>query len=186
MHGNQLIFSRSGDRRRLFGVSPFFFNRYTIFNGYWLPEEHEVPGHGLTTRWFPFDFGFNDPTLAIAPFDTAYFSLQPNENFLAESITGVSDVLGVTTTPAAGALSSLQVTPSYLINFQHTHAGNGITRQWASKAITDLEAVGTGERPLLFKSPPLIPKGDTLTCIVQNMANAMLRVQILLAGGSFE
>ena len=183
MHGNRLIFSRSGTRSRCYGVDPLLFPQYTVLNGYFLPDDHELPQHGLITQMLPFDFGFNDPTLAIAPYDTAQFPMTPDGNFLAEAITGVSDVLGLVNPPAAGSLSNVQVRPSYLINFQHTHAG--VTRQWANKNVTDREAVGTAENPLLFKSPILIPKGDTLTCIVQNLANAQLRVQILLVGGSF-
>ena len=70
------------------------------------------------------------------------------------------------------------------INFQHTHLGN--TRQWMNKSVTNLEACGTGENPSLFKHPPLIPAGDTLTCIVTNLLNAQQRVQVLLLGGIFD
>lgn len=184
MHGNQLIFSRSGNRRRLYGVDPLLFPQYTTFNKYFLPDEHELPRHGLQTNFLVFDFGFSDPSLAIAPYDTGYFPVELGFNFLAEMITGVSDVLGVTTTPSAGAQQNVQVTPSYLINFQHTHLGN--TRQWAAKNVTNIEAVGTAENPLLFKSPVLLPKGDSLVCVLQNLANAQLRAQILLTGGSFD
>jgi len=183
MHGNQLTFSRSGDARRLYYVDPLLFPQYTTFNKYFLPDVHELPKHGLVTRFLVFDFGFSDPSLVLAPYDTGFFAVELGDNFLAETITGAYDVLGVTNPPASGSLANVQVTPSYLINFQHTHLGN--TRQWAAKNLTNLEAVGTAENPMLFKSPALIPKGDTLTCIVQNLANAQARVQIMLAGGSF-
>lgn len=184
MHGNRLIFSRSGDRRRLYGVSTALFPQYTLNNEYFLPEEHELPGEGLRLSMLGFDFGVNDPTLVIAPYDTAFYPVELGENFLVETITGYSDVPGIATPPATGSLSNVQLDPTFLINFQHTHLGN--TRQWASKSITNREAVGTAENPLLFKSPVLIPKGDTLTCVVQNMLNANLRVQILLLGGGFD
>jgi hypothetical protein len=184
MRGNHLIFSASGDRRKLFRVNPLFFPQYEIINGYFLPEEHELPQHGLTTQMIPFDYGFNDPTLIIAPYDSVPFAVTPGQDFLAEAITATMDVPGGATPPAAGALANILQSPAFLINFQHTH--NGSTRQWANKGITSNEACGTGEHPLLFKSPVLIPKGDTLTCTVQNMLNASLRVQVLLLGGSFD
>ena len=191
MYGNKLTFSRSGNRSRLYCVDPLLFPQYTVLNDYFLPADHELPAHGLRTRFLPFDFGFNDPTLVIAPYDTVPFPVPIGENFLAEAITGVSDVLGPATVPGerdgpagGGALANVLLSPSYLINFQHTHAGN--TRQWASKSVTNLEAVGTGENPLLFKSPVLIPKGDTLTCTVTNLLNAQQRVQVMLLGGAFD
>jgi hypothetical protein len=184
MHGNDLIFSRSGDSRRLYRVSPLLFPQYTTFNRFFLPDEHELPAHGLESNFLVFDFGFSDPNLVIAPYDTGYFPVELGFNFLAEVITGVSDVLGVATVPATGSLQNAQVSPAYLINFQHTHLGN--TRQWAAKNVPNGVAVGTAENPLLFKSPVLIPKGDSLVCIVQNLANAQLRVQVLLTGGSFD
>lgn len=184
MNANKLIFSRSGSRSRLYAVDPLLFPQYTTLNGAFLPDEHELPKHGLITRFMPFDFGFSNPGLIIAPYDTAFVQIEAGKNFLAEVITGVSHVPSQPTVPVAGAQSGVLVSPSYLVNFQHTHNGN--TRQWANKNVTNLEAVGTAENPLLFKSPVLIPKGDSLTCIVQNLANAYQRVQVLLVGGEFD
>ena len=184
MHGNELIFSRSGSRQKLYRVSTLLFPQYTILNAYFLPDEHELPAHGLTTEMIAFDFGFSDPTLVIAPYDTVPFPYTLGMNFLAESITGVSDVLGVATPPVAGSLINTQVDPPFLINFQHTHQGN--TRQWMQKAVSSGEAVGRGENPLLFKSPVLLPKGDTITCTLTNLTNGQLRAQILLLGGAFD
>jgi hypothetical protein len=181
MHGNQLIFSRSGSRSRLYGVSPLLFPQYTVLNGFFLPDPHELPAHGLTTRFLPFDFGFNDPTLIVQPYDTSFFQIVMGENFLAEAITGVNDVPNFPPTP--GAQQNVNVDPSYLINFQHTHQGT--TRQWMNKNVTNGEAVGTGENPLLFKIPALVLQGDTLTCQVQNMANASMRIMVTLIGGAF-
>lgn len=184
MHGNQLTFSRSGTRQKLYCVDPLLFPQYSILNGYFLPDAHELPEHGLVTQMLAFDFGFNDPTLVIAPYDSVPFPMVLGSNFLAEAITGVSDVLGVATVPLAGSQQNVNQSPSFLINFQHTHLGN--TRQWANKSVTNLEACGTGENPSLFKSPVLIPKGDTLTCVVTSLLNAQQRVQVLLLGAIFD
>jgi hypothetical protein len=183
MNGNRLIFSRSGNRSRLYGVDPLLFPQRHVNNKYFLPKDHELPAHGLTTRMLAFDFGMSDPSLTILPYDTGFFPIEMGNNFLAEIITGISAVLPLATVPAAGALNGVQVDPSYLFNFQHTHAGN--TRQWFNKNVTNGEGIGSAQEPMLFKHPALIPKGDTLTCIVQNLANANLRVQILLTGGEF-
>src|ERR1700739_4088505 len=103
------------------------------------------------------------------------------ENFLAEAITGVNDVPNYQ--PTQGALQNVNVNPSYLINFQHTHQGT--TRQWMNKNVTNVEAVGTGENHLLFKITARVLTGDTLTCQVQNMANASMRIMVTLIGGAF-
>jgi hypothetical protein len=187
VRGNSLIFSRSGYADKLYGVDPLLFPQYTTFNKYFLPTEHELPAHGLRTRFLPFDFGYNDPMLAISPYDSVPVSLPMENNFLAEIITGTYSVQGPTgaTTVASlgGALIGVNMTPGYLINFQQTH--NGKTRQWANKAVSNAEAVGTAENPLLFKHPILIPAGDMLTCTIQNLMNATLQVQLLLTGGEF-
>lgn len=184
MHGNQLIFSRDGTRSKLYGVSPLLFPQYHVLNHYFLPHMRELPAHGLSAQVLVFDFGFSDPTLTVAPMDTQFFPLTLGSNFLALAITGVSDVPPSTgVVPAAGALSGVQVSPAYLVNMQQTHQGN--TWQWMNKDVTNREAVGTAENPLMLKSPPLIPAGDTLGCVVRNLGNASLRVQITLIGGSF-
>jgi hypothetical protein len=184
VRGNQLTFSQSGDRRKLYCVSPLLFSDYTVLNGNFLPEDHELPSEGLRLLMLAFDFGFNDPTLVIAPYDSVPFPVVLGQNILLTSITGWSDVPGVATTPAVGSLINVPQDPAYLINFQHTHLGN--TRQWASKSVTNGEAVGQATAPLLFKSPVFIPKGDTLTCVVQNLCNANLRVSIALLGGAWD
>ena len=184
MRGNQLIFSRSGDRRRLYGVSPYLFPQYTDFNSQFLPDDRELPLHGLQAQLFVFDFGFALPANTIAPLDTQFFPITVPNDFLALSITGVADVppsSGVV--PAAGRLVGVNVTPTYLINFQQTHAGS--TWQWHNKDVTNVEAVGTGENPRMFKSPVYLPAGDTLSCVLRNLGNTSLRVQIVLSGGSF-
>lgn len=184
MRGNQLIFSRSGDRRRLYGVSPLLFPQYTLINDYFLPEERELPQHGVTAQVLVFDFGFAQPPLTLGPMDSQFFPLTLGSNFLACAVTGVSDVPpSVGVVPSAGLLAGVQVTPSYLINFQQTHAGN--TWQWMNKDVSNDEAVGTGEHPLMFKSPVFLPIGDTVSCVVRNLGNTSLRVQIALIGGSF-
>ncbi len=184
MRGNQLIFSRSGDRRRLYGVSPTLYTQYTVLNGYFLPSEHELPEHGLKAQVLVFDFGFSNPALIVAPMDSQFFPITLPNNFLAFSITGISDVPPASgVVPAPGLLAGVAISPAYLVNLQHTHEGN--TWQWANKDVTNVEAVGTAQNPLFFKSPPLIPAGDTISCVVRNLGNTQLRVQIALIGGSF-
>ncbi|HKN25307.1 MAG TPA: hypothetical protein VJX72_10710 [Candidatus Acidoferrum sp.] len=184
MRGNHLVFSRSGDRRKLYGVSPYLFPQYTDFNAAFLPDDRELPLHGLQAQCLVFDFGFALPANTIAPLDTQFFPITIPNDFLALSISGAADVppsAGVV--PSAGLLAGVNVRPTYLINFQQTHGGS--TWQWKSKDVTDVEAVGTGENPHMFKSPVFLPKGDTLSCVLRNLGNTSLRVQILLSGGSF-
>lgn len=185
MRGNQLIFSRSGDRRKLFGISPYFFSQHKIINGYYLPDDKELPLHGLQGQTLVFDFGFCQPSLTVPPMDTQFFPITLPNNFLALGITGVSDIppSTIVTPPAAGATSNVLVDPSYLLNMQQTHGGN--TWQWMNKDVSNDEGVGTSERPLMFKSPILLPIGDTISCVVRNLGNCSLRVQIMLIGGSF-
>lgn len=185
MHGNQLTFSRSGKRSRLYSVSPLLFPQRGILNDYFLPDVKELPAHGLVAQVLVFDFGFSIPLQQVAPMDTQYFPITLPNNFLALAITGVSDVPPSqnVNVPAAGALSGVQVDPAYLINFQQTYNGN--TWQWANKAVTNREMCGTAMNPYMFKSPVLVPAGNTLACTVQNMANTSLRVQVTLIGGSF-
>jgi len=191
MHGNYLIFSRGGMGRNFRGpakpypVSPFLFPQYSALdlNARFLPDDIELPTHGLTTQFLNFDFGFATPALQIGAMDSQYFPLTLGGNFLAIAIMGVSDVPPGATIPSAGAISGQQVDPAFLLNFQQTHEGN--TWQWSNKPLSNREACGTGENPLLFKRPILIPAGDTLACTVQNMANATLRVQIALMGAAF-
>lgn len=184
MRGNQLIFSRSGDRRKLYGVSPLLFPQQLLNNQYFLPTEHELPQEGMTLRMVVFDFGFSDPSLVVPPTDSQRVSVEMGSNFLAEAFTGAAMVVGSATVPAVGSLANINTSPSYLFNIQHTHLG--ITRQWFNKDVPDTEALGTGQEPnMLFKHPPLIPAGDTLTCVVRNVANSNLRVQILLLGAQF-
>jgi hypothetical protein len=192
MHGNRLIFSRSGDRRKLYPVSPYLFPQYSALNlnQRFLPEENELPKHGLTTQLLTFDFGFSVAALQVGPLDSQYAPIVLGGNFLAIAITGVSDVPPSQNVVPGAALpanttfpTGVQVDPAYLVLFQQTHEGN--TWNWTNKAVTNREACGTAKDPLLFKRPVLIPAGDTLTCTVQNLANTSLRVQITLLGGTF-
>lgn len=185
MRGHQLIFSRSGDRRKLFGVSPYLFSQYELINEYFLPADKELPEHGLQAQVLVFDFGFAQPSNTVPPMDTQFFPITLPNNFLATGATGVSDIppSTLTTVTAAGATSAVQIDPAYLLNFQQTHGGS--TWQWMNKDVSNGEGVGTGEHPLVFKSPVLMPAGDTISCVVRNLANASLRVQVALIGGSF-
>jgi hypothetical protein len=185
VRGNQLIFSRSGDRRKLFAVSPYLFSQYELINGYFLPEDKELPLHGLQGQVLVFDFGFALAANTVAPMDTQFFPITLPNNFLATGVTGVSDIPPSTlvNVAAAGATSGVQQDPSYLLNFQQTHGGN--TWQFMNKDVSNGEGVGTGEHPMMFKSPVFLPAGDTISCVVRNLMNASLRVQVTLIGGSF-
>jgi hypothetical protein len=184
MHGNQLIFSRSGDRRRLYTVDPLLFSEYGVLSNLFLPNPQELPAHGLTAQVVVFDFGFNDPTLTVAPLDTQFFPFSLSNNYLAISICGVSDVppsQGVV--PAAGVVNGVQQTPAFLVNIQHTH--NGSTFQWCNKDVTDRELCGRNGNALMLRHPAFVPAGDTLSCVVRNLSNTSLRVQVMLNGGAF-
>jgi hypothetical protein len=190
MATNELIFSRSGSAGRLYRVNPLLFGQKKLNNKYFLPDGRDLPTD-IELRFWTFDFGFSDPSAVIGPYDTAYFGIPAGRNFLACSITGASAPQASATPPAIVGKNILtvsgapgaQVTPSYLMNFLHTH--EGVQRQWANKNEFDLEGVGGGVLPTIFKSPILILQGDTLTCQVQNLANSNLQVQIVLAGGEF-
>jgi hypothetical protein len=183
MYGHSLIFSRSGGPDRLFRVSALLFPQRKLMNKYFLPEERDVPLEELELRFETFDFGFSNPGNVVAPYDTAYFGISFGRNFLAEMITGTSVPQASATPPAAGQPGAA-VTPSFLFNFQHENA-KGVQRQWSNKPVTDLEGLGTAEQPMFFKSPALILQGDTLTCMIQNLANVSLQAQIVLIGGEF-
>ncbi len=186
MDRNSLIFSIDGSATRTKRVSPYLFPQYVDANHLFLASDHELPT-SLRLRFLPFDFGYNDPQLTISAYDTAYVSIPMENNFLATQMTGQGSVVGVTgaTTVASvsGTLVGVNLNPNYLVIFQHTHQGK--TRQWHNKAVTNVEGPGSGMEPSMFKHPVLIPAGDTLTCQVQNLANANLQVQIVLTGGEF-
>src|ERR1700688_1718788 len=169
MHGHSLIFSRSGGPDRLYRVSPLLFSQREMMNKYFLPDERDLPAHGLELRFETFDFGFANPGNIVAPYDTAYFDIAFGRNFLAEIITGCSMVAPRLNPPVAGAPNAA-VSPAFLFNFMHLNS-LGVQRQWPSKPVTDVEALGTAEEPMIFKSPVLILQGDTLQCQLTNLAN---------------
>jgi hypothetical protein len=193
VHDHGLIFSRSGYRSRLYRVSPFLFGDYSAldYNKYFLPEGRELPEHGLTAQVLTFDFGFATPSLQIGAQDSQYFPITLGGNFLALWIAGTSDVPPSQATVPGVALvaptvfpTGVQTDPQYLVTFQQTHEGT--TWQWMNKAISNREvAGGNNGYPFMFKRPVLIPEGDTLGCTVQNMANASLRVQLMIMGAAF-
>lgn len=189
-----LIFSRYGQRQSPFRVSPLLFSQFGLSNKYFLPLVRDLPQHGLITRFYAFDFGYANPNNSIAPYDTAYCPLQLGRDFLVEAVTGVYGAAApqVLQNPPAtpngvGAVTSqvgANVTPGFLVNWLHTH--NGVQRQWSNKAITDGESCGNGRYPLLLKDPALLPEGDTITCMIQNLANVTLQAQLLFMGGEFD
>jgi hypothetical protein len=182
MHANHLIFSRDMRGSRLYRVSPLLFPQEQTENFRHLAQERDLPAHGLMLAFYGFDFGFSDPGKVIGPYATEHFGAAARKNFLVSSITGCSATVATAAPPVAGAAGA-QKTPAFLFNFLHTH--QGITRQWFNKNLTNVEGLGNGQDPLMLKSPALIPEGDTLTCLVQNLGNSTLQVQILLTGGEF-
>lgn len=184
MRGNQLIFSRSGDRRRLYTVSPLLFPQYPAINWRFLPDDRELPLHGLKAQTLVFDFGFSLPAMFVGAMDSQFSPFTLPNNFLGLAMTGVSDVPpSVGVVPSVGLTAGIQTDPSYLVNIQQTHEGN--TWQWFNKDVTADEAVGTGEHPFMFVSPVFLPAGDTVSCTVRNLGNTTLRVQIMILGASF-
>lgn len=180
MATNQLIFSRSGSAN-LYRVSPLLFGQKKLNNKYLLPDGRDLPEY-IELRFWTFDFGFSDPSAAIAPYDKAFFGLPAGRNFLAVSMNQTSAPVASATPPAAGAPGA-QVTPAFLVNFLHTH--EGAQRQWSNKDDFDVVAAGDARLPYIFKSPVLILQGDTLTCSVTNLSNCSLQAQVMLAGGEF-
>jgi hypothetical protein len=61
-----------------------------------------------------------------------------------------------------------------------------VQRQWSNKSITDQESTGDGMTPLILRDPALLPQGDTITCMIQNLANVTLAAQIVFMGGEFD
>jgi len=173
-----LIFSTSGDCRRLRRISPLLFPQYPALNKYFLQKERDLPTFGLVTRFQVFDFGYSS-------------DLQIGRDFLAEIITGIYGAVAAAVPPSLSTSSGYGLggqinanqTPGFLVTFLHTH--DGVQRQWENKPITDIEAVGNGTDPSLLKEPILLVTGDTLTCQLQNLSNVTLQAQILLIGGEF-
>lgn len=190
MNEQGLIFSRSGLASKLYEVSPLLYPQFGINNKNFLPHERDLPKHGLITRMEVFDFGFADPSQSIAPYDTAYCPLVMGRDFLVEMVTGTysTQISQVLQNPAAvpavpGGPGAID-TPGFLVNFLHTH--QGVERQWSNKNITDIESVGHLGYPLVLKSPALLPMGDTIMCVIQNLLNATLQAQIVFTGGQFD
>jgi hypothetical protein len=178
-----LIFSESGDSRRLYRVSPLLFPQYPALNKYFLQKGRDLPQHGLITRFEVFDFGFAVPGNVISPYDTAFADVQIGRDFLATIITGTY-AAGVAATPPVAGQPNANVTPGMLVMFLHTHLG--VQRQWENKPVTDIESLGDGMNPSFLKEPILLCAGDTLTCQIQNLGNVNLQAQILLTGGQFD
>lgn len=183
MHEHGLIFSRSGDRKKLYRVNPLLFSQFGLNNHYALPTERDLPQHGLILRQYNFDFGFADQNTSIAPYDTAFCPLVMGRDFLVEMVTATYQAAAAANPPSAGQPGA-NGTPGFLVNWLHTH--NGVQRQFANKNLTDIEACGDGFFPTLLKSPALLPQGDTITCVIQNLANVTLQAQILFTGAEFD
>ena len=195
MYGHGLKFSRSGYNLKTFRASPYLLPQFgAYYQKFLLSKTRDLPEHGLVTRGYAFDFGYSNPNNAIAPFQWAECPLVIGRDFIAWSVTRVYSVAAplVLTAPATtphgvGAVTSQlgpNVSPGLMVNFYHTH--NDVTRRWANKNISDGEFGGSGRYPMLLKDPALLPQGDTLLCVIQNMSNVTLQAQYLLMGGEFD
>jgi hypothetical protein len=190
LHDNGLIFSRSGDTRKLYRVSPLLYSQLGQNNRFHLPKRRDLPEHGLVTRYYCFDFGFSSPAASIGPYDTGYCPLVLGRDLLVWAVTAVYQAAPPTAiqVPAYAPPSIGQVganaSPGFLVNWLHTH--NGVQRQWANKNITDGESCGNARHPLILKDPALLPQGDTITCEIQNLNNVTLQAQILFTGAEFD
>lgn len=179
MRGSCLIITHAGRPRR---VSPFLFPQFGEYNKLLLPSERELPTHGMMTRIYPFDFGFSDPSNALAPYAQADCPLVVGRDFLAWAATRTWQALS--TTPPVAGQPGANATPALQINFVHTH--NGVQRQWSNKPMTDGEFGGDGQYPMIFREPPLLAEGDTIMCTIQNMLNATIAAQVVLLGAEFD
>ena len=187
-----LVFSRGGvgqDRKpygptRPYRVSPKLFAQNSVINHYFLPTERDLPVHGLTPQILGFDFGFVNASYSVAPFDSQFGQITAGQDLIVYSINGVSDAApSQNVVPRLGVTIGVQGDPRYLINLQQTHDGN--TWQWFNKDVTDREACGTAENPAMLKQGALVPAGDTLSCMVRNLNNTVLRVQVCLFASAF-
>ena len=187
MNENGLIFSRSGYPLKRYRVSPYLFPQFGTYNKFLLPKKRDLPTHGLVTRLYAFDFGYSNPGNAIAPYQWAQCPLVIGRDFLVWAVTRVYNASAplVLTNPATTpAAVGSNVSPGLLVNFLHTH--NDVQRQWANKNITDGEMGGNGRYPMMLTDPALLPQGDTITCVIQNLSNVTLQVQYLFTGGELD
>jgi hypothetical protein len=187
LHEHGLIFSRSGYRLRTYRVSPLLYPQFGVYNKYILPKSRDLPLHGLITRFYVFDFGYSNPGNAIAPYQTAYCPLVMGRDFLVWAVTRVYNAIGplALTNPATTpAQIGPNQSPGLLVNWLHTH--NDVQRQWSNKNVTDGEQGGDGRYPMVLKDPALIPQGDTITCVIQNLGNVTLAAQYMFGGGEFD
>ena len=155
-----------------FRISPYLYSQSGLLNVQFLPKKRDLPD-GIDYRAKTYDFGYNDPTQILEPFNTQYSSLTLARNFLIWGITGVSQVQ-----PGQTPLS-----PAFLFQISQTHDGEEAL--YFNKAVTDLELAGTAQEPYILKSPALVLAADQLKVTVQNLGNVNLQVQITLHGGEF-
>lgn len=192
MDTNFLIRSKAGvpspwvraQRNPKVRVSPFLYAQEQLYNGLFLPEVRDLPSKALRLVFHTFDFGFTDPTRILGPYNEDYFNIPMGKNTLFWAITGLSIPAppSTTPTPATGNVGA-QISPALQFNFLQGHGD--VVSQWSNKPITDIEGLGTAQDPMFFRSPVLVPTGDTITADVQNMGNVNLKAQIVLHGGEF-
>ncbi|MGH9501675.1 MAG: hypothetical protein ACRD20_02360 [Terriglobales bacterium] len=154
--------------------SVFLFAQKKLVNRWLLPLHRDLPCDGFTFAVKTFDFGFNASNPSLDPFDTQFQTITCRSNIL---------IWGVTGTSAPAVRGVAPVSPGFLFQLLHTHAGN--QRQWTNKATTDIEGCGSAQNPHILKEPQLILAGDQLTISMQNLGNLELNAQVALLGGEF-
>ena len=166
------------DDPRLVHISPFFFSQHGLRNIFYIPKLRDLPASGLDLKVLVFDFGFDIPANSLGPKATAKRTLAIERPILIWGCTGVTSDLS---NPAVG------------FNFQILHNHGGSQRQFFNKHVNNGEIAGDGHRPMIFRMPYMVIKGDEVTCEVKNLSNNAANpgstnsnVQVCLFGGEFD
>jgi|SRR5579885_2640612 len=176
MYQNPWVGDHRGDSSGVLRISPYLFNLRSLLNIFFLPKQRDLPQTGLDLRSMVFDFGFNKNLAgpSIDAFDTFRQGDVARRNMLVWGITGTATLV------SGGAVGS----PALLFNLFHSH--NGSQRQFFNKDISDVEALGTAQKPLILAHPYLILAGDNVVCEVQNLSINPINAQVVLWAGEFD
>jgi hypothetical protein len=153
--------------------SPFLVGQRGILQDVFLPTLLELPEDGLEPFEMTFDFGFLSGQYLLDPYGQQIQTIAYDHNALIWGMTVVSN-------PTPGGVA---VVPPLLFQLIHNH--DGVQRQFFNKSMVGHEHGGSGKHPLIVKSPQLVLKGDSVTCIVNNLGNNNLRAQVTLLQGQF-
>lgn len=178
MSGNAWVGQHAGkeDPYRL-RITPFLFAQFKLRNMRYLPKLRDLPQQ-MDLKAMVFDFGFNPGSTSLGPLATAKINLQIERPIMLWGLTGVSN-----------EASNPQV--GFQVQFYHTHDGK--QRQFFSRHMQNAGVLGTGLIPLTLPRPPILLRGDQLTCEVKNQSNnannpaqANTNVQVIFYGGEFD